>query len=58
MDPLDREVLALWYFEQLAPAETARVLGIKEKAAGVRYLRAVRRLKAILQNLGGDGLEP
>jgi len=58
MDPLDREVLALRYFEQLSPAETAGVLGIKEKAAGARYLRAVRRLKAILQSLGGDGLEP
>jgi RNA polymerase sigma-70 factor (ECF subfamily) len=58
MDPLDREVLALRYFERLSPAETAGVLGIKEKAAGLRYLRAVRRLKAILQNLGGDWLEP
>jgi RNA polymerase sigma-70 factor (ECF subfamily) len=58
MDPLDREGLALRYFEQLSPGETARVLGIKEKAAGVRYPRAVRRLKAILQSLGGDWLEP
>jgi RNA polymerase sigma-70 factor (ECF subfamily) len=58
MDPLDREVLALRYFEQLSPAETARVLGIKEKAAGVRYLRAVRRLKEILHSLGGDWLGP
>jgi RNA polymerase sigma-70 factor, ECF subfamily len=58
MDPLDREVLALRYFEQLSPAETARVLGIKEKAAGLRYLRAVRRLKEILHSLGGDWLEP
>ena len=58
MDPLDREVLALRYFEQLSPGETARVLGIKEKAAGLRYLRAVRRLKEILQSLGGDWLEP
>ncbi len=57
MDALDREVLALRHFEQLSPAETARVLGIKEKAAGVRYVRAVRRLKAILQGLGGDWLE-
>ena len=56
MDPLDREVLALRYSEQLSPAETARVLGIKEKAAGVRYLRSVRRLKEILHRLGGDWL--
>jgi RNA polymerase sigma-70 factor (ECF subfamily) len=36
MDALDREVLALRHFEQLSPAETAQVLGIKEKAAGMR----------------------
>jgi RNA polymerase sigma-70 factor (ECF subfamily) len=54
MDPLDREVLALRHFEQLSPAETAAVLGIKEKAAGMRYVRALRRLKEILTSLS-DG---
>jgi RNA polymerase sigma-70 factor (ECF subfamily) len=58
MDGLDREVLALRHFEQLSPAETARVLGIKEKAAGMRYVRALRRLREILNTLGGDWLEP
>ncbi len=53
MDPLDREVLALRHFEQLTPAETAKVLGIKEKAAGMRYLRALKRLKDILAHLPG-----
>jgi RNA polymerase sigma-70 factor (ECF subfamily) len=53
MDPLDREVLALRHFEQLTPAETAQVLGIKEKAAGMRYLRALKRLKDILTGLPG-----
>jgi RNA polymerase sigma-70 factor, ECF subfamily len=58
MDPLDREVLALRHFEQLSPVETAQVLGIKEKAAGMRYMRALRRLKEILNRLGSDWLEP
>ena len=58
MDPLDREVLALRHFEQLSPAETAQVLGIKEKAAGMRYVRALRRLKEILSGLIPDWLEP
>jgi RNA polymerase sigma-70 factor (ECF subfamily) len=57
MDPLDREVLALRHFEQLTPAETARVLGIKEKAAGMRYLRALKRLKEILTSLPGGSRE-
>jgi RNA polymerase sigma-70 factor (ECF subfamily) len=53
MDPIDREVLALRHFEQLSVSETACVLGIKEKAAGMRYVRALRRLKEILTTLGG-----
>jgi RNA polymerase sigma-70 factor (ECF subfamily) len=58
MDPLDREVLALRHFEQLSPAETAQVLGIKEKAAGMRYVRALKRLKDILTSLPGGLMEP
>ncbi len=58
MDPLDREVLALRHFEQLSPVETAGVLGIKEKAAGMRYVRALRRLREILNGLSGGWLEP
>jgi RNA polymerase sigma-70 factor (ECF subfamily) len=53
MDPLDREVLALRHFEHLSPRETADVLGIKEKAAAMRYVRALRRLKDILTALPG-----
>jgi RNA polymerase sigma-70 factor, ECF subfamily len=52
MDPGDREVLALRHFEHLRPAETAQVLGIKEKAAGIRSVRALRRLREILGSLG------
>ena len=56
MDPLDREVLALRHFEHLSPAEAAQVLGIKEKAAAMRYVRALRRLKEILGSLGDSGM--
>jgi RNA polymerase sigma-70 factor (ECF subfamily) len=58
MDPLDREVLALRHFEQLSPVETARVLGIRAKAAGMRYVRALKRLKEILTALPGGLMEP
>lgn len=57
MDTLDREVLALRHFEQLSPTETANVLGIKEKAAAMRYVRALRRLKDLLNSLGNDWQE-
>jgi len=41
----DKEVLALRHFEQLTPSETAQVLQISEKAAGMRYVRALKRLR-------------
>ena len=56
MHPIDREVLALRHFEQLNPAETAQVLMIEEKAAGMRYLRTLKRLREILEQHPG-GLE-
>lgn len=56
MDPLDREVLALRHVEQLTNAEAARVLEIKEAAAGKRYLRALERLREILAQMPG-GME-
>ena len=56
LDPLDREVVALRHFEELSRAETAQVLGITEEAGAKRYMRALRRLKAILAARPG-GLE-
>jgi RNA polymerase sigma-70 factor (ECF subfamily) len=53
MDALDREVLALRHFEQLTTREAAQVLGIQEKTAGKRYLRALKRLKDILASMPG-----
>ena len=53
MDPLDREVLALRHFEELSNAETAAVLGLQKAAASNRYIRALKRLKEILDALPG-----
>lgn len=53
MDSIDREVLALRHFEELTNQEVAEVLGIQQKAASIRYVRALRRLKAILDELSG-----
>lgn len=55
MDSGDREVLALRHFEHLTAAETAKVLGIQEGAAAKRYLRAMGRLREILERLGVRG---
>ena len=53
MDPLDREVLALRHFEELSNAETAQVLGLQKSAASNRYIRALKRLKELLEALPG-----
>jgi RNA polymerase sigma-70 factor (ECF subfamily) len=53
MDPLDREVLVLRHFEELTNAETAEVLGLQKTAASNRYVRALKRLRAILQGIPG-----
>src|SRR5579871_2608681 len=45
---MDREVLSLRHFEEMTLAETALSLGIEESAAAKRYIRALKRLKAIL----------
>jgi RNA polymerase sigma-70 factor, ECF subfamily len=49
MDPLDREVLALRHFEELGNTEAAQVLGISKDAASKRHIRALKRLKELLQ---------
>ena len=60
MDPTDREVLALRHFEQLTNAEAAQVLGIQERAAAKRYVRALERLRDVLSDMPGGltGLRP
>src|SRR4051794_280659 len=53
MDPIDREVLALKHFEQLSTTEIAEILGLSKAGAGSRYLRAIKRLRAILEQIPG-----
>ena len=53
MDPLDREVLVLRHFEELSNAETAEVLSLQKTAASNRYVRALKRLRVILQGMPG-----
>ena len=57
MDPIDREVLALRHFEELRNCEVAEVLGIKEAAASNRYVRALSRLRDILEEMPDFGGE-
>jgi len=53
MEPLDREVLALRHFEELTNSEVAEILEIQQKAASIRYVRAIAKLKRILEQIPG-----
>lgn len=44
-----REIIEMRHIEQLSNQETAQALGLSEAAAGMRYLRALRRLRALLE---------
>ena len=58
MEEIDREALALRHFEHLNNSETAQLLGLSETAASNRYIRAVRRLKSVLDRIqnGASGI--
>jgi RNA polymerase sigma-70 factor (ECF subfamily) len=43
----------LKHFEQLSTSEIARVLGMSKAGAGSRYLRAIKRLREILERIPG-----
>jgi RNA polymerase sigma-70 factor (ECF subfamily) len=48
----DCEIIVMRHFEQLSNQEVAQALQLTEPAASMRYLRAIKRLKAILN--GGE----
>jgi RNA polymerase sigma-70 factor (ECF subfamily) len=51
LDESDRELILMRHGEHLGNSEVASLLGITPAAAGMRYLRALRRLRSAL---GGD----
>lgn len=50
----DREILLMRHFEQLSNSEAAELLGLSQPAAGMRHLRALRRLREVLGETGED----
>lgn len=48
LDEEDREILLMRHFEHLGNSEVAQALGLSTAAAGMRHLRALRRLRSIL----------
>jgi|SRR5579863_6390849 len=50
----DREILLMRHFEQLSNSEAAELLGLSQPAAGMRHLRALRRLREVLGESAQD----
>jgi RNA polymerase sigma-70 factor (ECF subfamily) len=54
----DREIILMRHHEALSNQEVAKLLGLTEAAASMRYLRALRRLRAVLVPEGGEPAAP
>jgi len=54
MEPMDREILVLRHFEDLSNVESALTLEISPTAASNRYVRALQRLKRVIESQPGD----
>jgi RNA polymerase sigma-70 factor (ECF subfamily) len=54
LDERDREVVLMRHFEQLSNQDVAQALGLTEAAASMRYLRAMKRLRALLGDAGNS----
>ena len=48
LDEGDREIVVMRHFEQLSNQDVANALGLSQPAASMRYLRAIRRLRQLL----------
>src|SRR5207302_11243564 len=52
--PLDREILVMHYLEELCFPEIAAILDISEGAAKMRHLRALRRIRSLMESDGDE----
>jgi RNA polymerase sigma-70 factor, ECF subfamily len=52
--PIDREILMMHYLEELGFPEIAAILAIGQGAAKMRHLRALRRLRSLMESDGDE----
>ena len=50
LDDKDCEIITMRHYEHLTNQEIGSILGLTEPAASMRYLRAIKRLKTLMQN--------
>lgn len=58
LNPQDAELLRLWAWEDLGPADIAQVLGTTANAVSIRLHRARKKLKELLSSPASTGHEP
>ena len=52
LEDLDRQIILLRYFEEMASCEVAKIIGIRDGALRVRTHRVLKKLKDILEGYG------
>ena len=57
LDQKDCEIIVMRHYEHLTNQEIGQILELSEPAASMRYLRAIRRLKSVMQD-GQQSIEP
>lgn len=57
LEDQDREVILMRHFEHLGNSDVAAALGLSEPAAGMRYMRAMRKLREKLQEFDDEKSE-
>jgi RNA polymerase sigma-70 factor (ECF subfamily) len=53
----DQDILLMRHYEQLSNQDVAAVLGLSEPAASMRYLRALKRLRAVIESRPAGSVE-
>ena len=53
---VERELIRLWAWERLTPAEIATVVGLTPNAVSIRLTRARQRLREVLRERTADGM--
>ncbi len=57
LDQKDCEIIVMRHYEHLTNQEIGQILDLSEPAASMRYLRAIRRLKSVMQD-GQNSIDP
>ncbi len=58
LEEKDRDIILMRHYEQLSNQEIAAALGLTEPAASMRYLRALKKLRKLLDGVTDPSEEP